>query len=428
MYDNNVNGIAVGEEFNLHSGINFTQLKADVNYLGFSGQLMDAGAGVADYRIQPGKLSTYGTSSFNPIELQQDNGTEYFAYINDEIALSEKLSVAAGLRYAYYVKKGSADIYVYEEGRPRSETSVTDTLSYGRGDVAQTYQGLEPRASVKYSLTPTSAIKAGYSRTRQYVQIVSNTATITPVDVWKLSNSYIKPQIADQFSVGYFSLTTNNAYEFSWEVYYKKLSSQIDYKDGATILLNPTLEADLLFGSGTAYGSEWLIKKNAGKFNGWLSLTYSRSFRTIAGSTQEETINNGIQYPSNYDKPLNLNIFTNYQINTRWTFSANFNYNTGRPITASDSWFRYLNTIFSNYKGRNQQRMPDYHRLDLSFNFNAPPDKKIQTSWSISVYNLYLWNNAYSTLFKHYYGSPVGAYKLSIIGVAVPSASFNIKF
>jgi outer membrane receptor protein involved in Fe transport len=383
---------------------------------------------MADYRIQPGKLSIYGTSSFNPTELQQDHGTEYFAYINDEIVLSEKLSVAAGLRYAYFVKKGPADTYIYEEGRPRSETSITDTLFYGKGDVAQTYHGLEPRASVKYSLTPTSSVKAGYSRTRQYIQIISNTATITPVDVWRLSNRYIQPQIADQFSVGYFSITPNNAYELSWEVYYKKLMHQVDYKDGATILLNPTLEADLLFGSGTAYGSEWLIKKNVGKLNGWVSFTYARSFRTIAGSTEEETINNGVQYPSNYDKPFNLNIFTNYQLSTRWTFSANFNYSTGRPITASDSWFRYFNTIFSNYQGRNQQRMPDYHRLDLSLNFNAPPEKKVQTSWSVSVYNLYLWNNAYSTLFKHYYGSPVGAYKLAIIGIAVPSVSFNIKF
>lgn len=256
---------AVGEEFNLNSSINFTQLKVNLNYQGLSNQLIDAGAGIADYRIQPGNLSTYGTSSFNPVMLRQDHGFEYFAYMNDEIVHNEQWSVAAGLRYAYFVKKGPADLYIYEEGKPRSKTSITDTLFYRTGDVVQANHGLEPRASVKYSLTPTSAIKAGYSRTRQYIQIISNTATLTTVDVWRSSNPYIKPQIADQFSIGYFLLTHNNTYEFSWEVYYKKLMNQVDYK------------AD---------------QKNVGKLNEWVFLTYARSFRTIAGSTEEETINN----------------------------------------------------------------------------------------------------------------------------------------
>ncbi|WP_017731394.1 TonB-dependent receptor [Nafulsella turpanensis] len=429
VYQNNVEGIATGEEFILNSGIDYTGLKADFNYLALQNQVIDFGGGIADYKIQPGILEVYGTSSFKPLELQRDEGRELFSYLNNEITFNETISLALGLRYSFFIKTGPADVYIFEEGKPRSETSITDTLSYADGEAAQTYQGLEPRASLKYSLNSISSLKAGYSRTRQYIQLISNTAAITPVDVWKLSNKHILPQVSDQLSIGYFLVKPDNSLEFSWEIYYKWLQNQLDYKDGAKILLNPTLEADLLFGEGTAYGSEWLVKKNEGKVTGWLSLSYSRSFRTIAGETKEETINNGLKYPSNFDKPINLNLFMNYQFPApRWTFSANFNYSTGRPITASDSWYRYYGKIFANYPGRNQERMPAYHRLDLSINYNPDPAKKIQTSWSLSVYNLYFRRNAYSTLFRHQYGRPPGAYKLSVIGVAVPSLSFNIKF
>lgn len=430
VYDNNVEGFATGENFILNSGINYSQLKADFSYSSVNKQLIEFGAGLADYQIQAGRLQTFENSSLNPIRLQKDNGTEFFSYLNDEITFSKKLSLALGLRYSFFLKKGPSEVFIYEEGLPKSPETIIDTLSYAAGRAAEQYQGPEPRASIKYSLGNNSSLKAGYSRTRQYIQLISNTAAITPVDVWKLSNRYIKPQIADQYSLGFFYVQQDRrVYEFSWEVYYKKLFNQLDYKDGAKILLNPTLEADLLYGEGSAYGSEWLIKKNAGTLTGWLSVAYARSFRTIAGSTKEETINNGLKYPSNFDKPLNLNLFVSYPFpSSNWSFSTNFNYSTGRPITASDSWYRYYGKIFANYSGRNQERMPDYHRLDIAFNYNSPAKKKIQTSWSISVYNLYGRKNAYSTLFRHVHASPPGAYKLAIIGIPIPSLSFNVKF
>jgi len=428
IYDNNIEGIAIGEEFNLNSGIDFTQLKADFGYFGLNGHLVDFGAGVSDYNIQPGQLEPYGTSALAPKTLQKDKGTEYHIYANDEIKVNEKLSVSVGLRYSYFAKRGPADVYLYESGKPRSETSIIDTLAYGAGKIVQSYQGLEPRASVKYSLDDDKSLKASYSRTRQYIQLVSNTAAITPVDVWKLSNTYLKPQIADQVSAGYFYVKPDNAYEFSWEVYYKLLTNQLDYKDGAVLLLNPALEADLLYGDGFAYGSEWLLKKNTGRLNGWVSLTYSKSIRKIEGETPQETINNGDKYPSDYDKPLNLNIFGNYQLTPKWTCSGNFTYTTGRPITASDSWYRYYDQTFANYAGRNQARMPDYHRLDVSLNYDFNEGKKVAYSGSISVYNLYGRKNAYSAFFQHYYGSPPGAFKLAIIGAPIPSVNLNIKF
>lgn len=428
VYSNNVEGIATGDEFNLSSGIDFTQLKADLGYFGLERHAIDFGGGVSAYDIQPGKLEPYGTSSLNPRELQQDKGTEYHAYLNDEITLNARWSVSLGLRHSYFVKRGPTDVYLFEEGRPRSETSITDTLVYGSGKPVQTYQGLEPRASVRFLLSDTRSLKASYSRTRQYLQLVSNTAAITPVDVWKLANTHIKPQVADQLAVGYFYVKPDNAYELSWELYYKLLHNQVDYKDGAVILLNPSLEAELLIGDGVAYGSEWLLKKNTGRTTGWLSLTYSRSLRKIAGNTPEETINRGEWYPSNYDKPINLNIFVNRQLHPKWTVSGNLNYTTGRPITASDSWYRYHGHIFSNYTGRNQARMPDYHRLDASLNYEFEKRKWVEYTASFSVYNLYGRRNAYSAFFRHYYGRPPGVYKLAIIGVPIPSLNLNAKF
>jgi hypothetical protein len=428
VYSNNVEGIAIGDEFNLNSGIDFTQVKADLGYFGLERHAIDFGGGVSAYDIQPGKLEPYGTSSLNPRQLQQDKGTEYHAYLNDEITLNPRWTVSLGLRHTYFVKRGPTDVYLFEEGRPRSETSIIDTLVYGSGSAVQTYQGLEPRASVRFLLSDTRSLKASYSRTRQYLQLVSNTAAITPMDVWKLANPHIKPQIADQWAVGYFYVKPDNAYEFSWELYYKQLQNQVDYKDGAVILLNPALEAELLIGEGVAYGSEWLLKKNTGRTTGWLSLTYSRSLRKIAGNTPEETINSGEWYPSNYDKPINLNIFVNRQLHPKWTVSGNLNYTTGRPITASDSWYRYYGHIFANYTGRNQTRMPDYHRLDASLNYEFEKRKRVAYTASFSVYNLYGRKNAYSTFFRHYYGRPPGAYKLAIIGVPIPSLNLNAKF
>jgi hypothetical protein len=428
IYKNKVEGISTGEEFELRSGIDLSQFKVDFGYFGKENHQVDFGAEVSLYAIEPGDLVPYGTSSLNRRTLQDDKGLESVAFINDEFKLNDKFSVSVGLRYSHFAKIGPSVTYVYAEGQPRSDLNIIDTLYYSSGNVVQTYHGLEPRASVKYSLSEASSFKIGYSRTRQYIQLISNTAAITPVDVWKLSNKHIEPQVSDQVSVGYFFMDPESMYEYSWEVYYKKLYNQVDYKDGATILLNPSLESDLLFGDGYAYGSEWLVKKNLGRMRGWVSFTYSRSLRKIAGATKAETINDGEYYPSNYDKPLNLNVFVDYHLWPNWKVSGNFTYNTGRPVTAADSWYWFQGQIFSNYAGRNQQRMPDYHRLDVSLNREIIKTDKAEYSGSLSVYNVYGRKNAYSMLYQHYYGESPSAYKLSVLGAPVPSINFNVKF
>ncbi|WP_347159550.1 TonB-dependent receptor [Pontibacter chitinilyticus] len=428
VYQNTVEGVGIGEEFKLNSGLDYSQAKLDFGYFGQENHQLDFGASAALYDIQPGDLVPHGTSSLNRRTLERDKGYEFAVYGNDEIKLSQKLSVSVGLRATHYRKVGPSAVYLYADGEPRSELTVYDTLQYGAGKTIQVYQGLEPRLSVKYSLSDQAALKVGLSRTRQYIQLISNTAAITPVDMWKLSNKYIKPQMADQLSMGYFFIHPENRYEFSWEVYYKKLYNQLDYKDGAVLLLNPTLEADLLTGSGYAYGSEWMLKKDKGRLTGWVSLSYARSFRKIKGDTPEETINGGKAYPSNYDKPINLNIFADYHLSPKWKASTTFTYTTGRPITASDSWYWYQDQIYANYAGRNQERMPDYHRLDVALTREIIKTKYAEYSGGISVYNLYGRKNAYSTLYQHYYGEPPSAYKLSIIGAPIPSVNFNVNF
>ncbi|SDL05179.1 TonB-dependent Receptor Plug Domain [Catalinimonas alkaloidigena] len=428
-YQNQVEGIRTGEEFVLQSGVDFTQVKYDGNYFGIPQHTLEFGAGGARYQVEPGDFQTYGTSSRTPITLDQDLGYETYYYLNDEVSISKALSVSMGLRHSFFAKYGPGEVYTYEEGVPRSENTIVDTVLYSSREKIKAYQGLEPRAAVKLSLNAESSVKLGYSRMRQYIQLISNTASITPVDIWKLSNRYLAPQIADQWALGYFFVRDDQAYEFSWEVYYKNLLNQLDYKNGATLSLNPALEAALLTGTGFAYGSEWLIKKNHGRLTGWLSLNYARSFRVVAGPTPEESINNGEVYPSNYDRPLNINLFSSYRLyDPRWSFSFNFTYTTGRPNTIADSWFRYYDTILANYRGRNQERMPDYHRLDIAFNYTSHPHKKVQSRWSFSVYNLYFRKNAYSLLYAHFYGSPVGTYKLSVLGSAIPSLSYQLTF
>lgn len=430
-YDNVVAGIAPDEQFQLSSSILNQQIKADFLKQATDNQTVEFGAGVGTFKINPGRLDiTNSRSAYNPVILDLDLGQEYWAYLNDEWVVNKKISLAGGLRLNLFQKLGPGETFIFGNDAPRSLSNIVETKTFKTSEVAKTYFGLEPRVSLKYSLGEGKSIKVGLSRTRQNIQLISNTSALTPADVWRLSNENIKPQIADQVSLGYFLVPKSQNYEFSAEVYYKRMLNQVDYKDGAVLLLNKYLEADLLNGIGLAYGSEFFLKKNKGDLTGWVSLSYSRALRKIAGSTPEETINSGKWYPSNYDRPINLNVFSSYQFPySPWSFSSNFVFTSGRPVTAADSWFPYYGDgIYSNYYGRNQERMPAFYRLDVAFLRQSPPEKKIKTEWGISIYNLSFRKNAFSTLFKHYYGQPPQAYKLSVIGVAIPSLNYNIKF
>jgi outer membrane receptor for ferric coprogen and ferric-rhodotorulic acid len=270
---------------------------------------------------------------------------------------------------------------------------------------------------------------------RQYISLISNTAAVTPIDIWKTSNKYIRPQTGDQVIIGYFKNFADNSIETSIEAYYKKTDNLLEYKDGAVLLLNETLEADLLEGRGRAYGLEFQVNKKSGRLTGWTSYAYSRSERQVDGEFPEEQINFGKFYPSNYDKPHNVKIVSNYRITQRWSFAANFVYSTGRPFTAPYSKYRIMNgpvtnITVANFSQRNQYRIPDYHRLDISVTLGAGHrrNRKWKGSWTFSVYNVYGRRNPYSVFFKHIYGTPPMPYKLSILGVPFPSLTYNFIF
>jgi len=280
------------------------------------------------------------------------------------------------------------------------------------------------------SMYDVNSLKFGYNRINQYIHLISNTTASSPVDLWQTSNYHIKPQTGDQFSLGYFRNFLGNSYESSIEIYYKTVDNLVDYKDGATLLLNEALEADLLQGIGRAYGMEIMLKKQTGRLTGSVNYTLSRTERKIDGPTESEKINNGEYFPANYDKPHDVAVIATYRITRRWTFSTNFIYNTGRPTTFPDSKFKYGGAVFANYEDRNQDRIPDYHRLDVSITLDGShkKNKRWEGSWTLSVYNLYGRDNSFSIFLRPERGFLPQARKLSIITSPIPALTYNFKF
>ncbi|MHA7101105.1 TonB-dependent receptor [Roseivirga pacifica] len=417
-------------------GVNQFEMNAKINYLSASQEFVSNhfdmhelkfGGKVTKYEINQGELRPLpGALNTEEITIPEQNGYEFGFYLADSWTVNEKLSVNAGLRYSMFNNVGPEDVYVYQDGVPMSTGSIIDTLSYGSEESIQKYGGFEPRFSLRYALDETSSIKVGYNRLRQYMHLVSNTAAITPVDVWQMSNSYIRPAVSDQYTIGYFRNFNDNSIEASIELYYKSSDDILDYKGGANLLLNETLETDLLQGEGRAKGIELSLKKTQGRTTGWISYTYSRTELRAISEFPLESVNNGNWYPANYDKPHNLSVVFTQQLTKRITFNANFVYSTGRPITAPTSVYQIgPYRQFPNYSERNQFRIPDYHRLDVSLTIDRgfAKFKKIKSEWNFSIYNVYGRKNAYSI----YFSDTSRAYKLAILGF-VPSVSYNFIF
>jgi len=434
-YNNKVFNQEQVNAFELDYGIVYKSLKADFTYY-LQRHLLDFGINSIWYEFHPGNLKPGSEqSNINPVNIEKEQSREMAIYINDEYKINPLVTLMLGLRYSLFQDIGPATVYSYMNDAPKDEGTITDTIKFSKGDVLNTYGGIEPRVSVKLGIGSSSSIKLSYNRMRQYIHIISNTTAITPIDIWKSSDKYIKPQVGDQVTIGYFRNFSGNSIETSLEAYYKTANNLVEYKDGANLLLNETLETDLLKGKGRAYGIELQVKKRTGRLTGWTSYVYSKSERKVNGEFPEEKINLGKYYPSNYDKPHNLKIVANYNITKRWSLAANFTYNTGRPFTAPYSKYIINNSILSNitvanFSQRNQFRIPDYHRLDISVRLGESHRKyrKWKGDWTLSVYNVYGRKNAYSVFFKDEYGSPPMPYKLSILGAPFPSLTYNFTF
>ena len=415
--------------FTMNFGVAQYNIKGDFNYFLNEKHTITAGLSTIRYELNPGKFLPSGNSSdVNPDVMQREQGMESALYIGENFDVTPNLSLYGGLRYSFYQTLGPKDVILYEPGAPRDRNSMIDTVRYGSGNVAS-YQGLEPRFSVRYLLGKNASVKVSYNRMRQYIQMLSNTTAITPTDIWKLSDTYIRPQVGDQYSIGFYKNFRNNLIETSVEAYYKDIKSTIDYKDGAELLLNRNIETDIVEAQGKAYGIEFLIKKAAGKLNGWITYTYSRSFLKMAGEFESETVNNGEYYSTAYDKPHAVNFIGNYKFSRRFNFSLNFVYSTGRPITVP--YYKYeiggSQRVF--YSDRNEERIDDYIRTDISINVegNHKIKKLAHSSWTLAVYNLFGRSNPYSVYFTSEKGVIKG-YQLSIFAQPIPTITYNFKF
>lgn len=414
-------------QFTLNSSINYqsgeTVLDVDLN----DKNKFTVGAKVTAYQNAQGDFKPAdGSFNLDPVTIPLEKAIESAVFIADSWEVTNGISLSLGLRYSNWRNIGPGDVYTYEDGVPMTPASIIDTVSYGSGENIQTYGGFEPRASVRFSLNQSTSFKVSYNKMRQYMHLVSNTVAVTPIDVWQMSNQHIRPAVADQYSVGLFKNFSNNTIETSVEYYYKSTQDILDFKNGAKLLLNETLETDLLQGEGRARGVEFLIRKKEGRVTGWMSYTYSRTELKAISEFDQETVNQGKWYAANYDKPHDLTFVIDYKIGKRVSFNANFTYSTGRPITAPTSSYAIgqLRSL-ADFSERNQFRIPDYHRLDVAVTVGRgfKKSRKYKSEWNIAIYNLYGRKNPYSI----YFDESSNANKLSILGT-VPSVTYNFTF
>jgi len=410
--------------------IDHFELKADFTWLSLGRHKLSFGGNSIFYNLHRGNVLPYGEGSLKvPVYLGNEKGVESALYFADEFALSPVLTIYGGLRFNYYMALGPAEVLQYAEGLPKRESNIVDTLMFGNGKVIKGYSGLEPRIAMNYLLGADNSVKFSYNRVRQFLFMLSNTIAISPSDQWKLCDYNFVPPYVDQVSAGYYHDFRKKGISTSIEVYHKWVSNVIEYRDGADFITSPHVEQVTLQGDQRAYGVELMVKKSAGKYNGWIAYSYSRSFMHFKGDYPGESINDGQVYPSNYDRPHNLSIVSNYKVDRRLSFSANLVYITGRPVTYPISVYYQENFQNVHYSDRNKYRIPDYFRIDLSINLegNLIRKKLAHSFWMLNVYNLTGRKNAYSVYFKNEDGVMNG-YKLSIFGRPVVTLSWNFKF
>ena len=403
--------------------------RADFLYFPSPEHRVEFGADGTFYHLWPGKRVPNGPlSEIITKTIENERAFEPSIYISDEYIISNDLTVSGGLRATLFTSFGPNTVLNYASGLPRSTANVTDTSHYKTGSIVKMYPTVDFRVSSRYVISPALSVKAGYQRVNQFVHMVSNNTSMSPTDVWKLSDKYIKPEQSDQISLGLVHLYTKRDIESSIELYYKRLDNLLDYKSGAILLMNEHLETDIIQGRGKAYGAEFMVKKQSGSLTGWISYTYSRVLLKTDSEFEEERINNGQFFPASYDKPHDLKIVANARLSRRFNVTANYTYNTGRPITYPVAFFTFNNASHIYYSNRNEFRIPDYIRLDLATTLhgNLKARKLMHPSLTFTVYNVLGRKNPYSIFFKTENGQ-VNGYQMSIFARQIYMVTFNFK-
>lgn len=418
------------DSFSWQSNIVNYSVKPDFNWYANNKNTISFGGQIIYYSFNPGQATAVSGGEIRSIGLPNKYAVESALYIGNEQKVSNKVTLNYGLRYSNYsyLGKGSATILKASDVQTGERKEILNTISYGKGETIQNFGNFEPRFAMNVGLNNTSSLKIGYNRLAQYIHLLSNTVASSPLDVWTPSSNNIKPQLSDQIAVGYFKNLADNMYETSVEVYYKTLQNQIDYIRNADLLLNPSVEADLLFGKGRAYGAEFFAKKNKGKLNGWVSYTLARTERKIDG------LNNNNWFASRIDKLHNLSVVGIFDLNKKWSFGTTFSFSSGTPASFPTNRFTWQGIALpQNYTDeRNTYRIPASHRLDLSATKKNKHAlfKKGESEWVFSVYNVYNRKNPFSVYVRQNEDNPAitEAVKYSVFASILPSVTYNFKF
>lgn len=433
------------DKFEWMSNITTYDLKPEFTYFLNTNNELTFGAEAIFYRFSPAEANFSSNGVNREFSLPKKRAFEYGLYVGNKQTVNEKIDVEYGLRFSGFNYIGPGEYYTFNDTIPGERRSPTAVFEADDWESIKGYNNLEPRVSVKYQLNRTSSIKASYNRMAQYIHLISNTTASNPLDIWTPSTNNIQPQNGQQWAAGYFRNFKNNMYEFSFETYYRKTENQIDYIDGAELFINDLLEGDVISGQGRAYGAEFYLKKNKGRLTGWLSYTLGRTELKIDGINYLDDLENrtGKWYPTRYDQTHNLKIAGFYELNKRWSVSANFTYLSGTPTTFPTHRYQieYLTIPENANNSRNNLRIPDYHRLDVSFTLlgrevrKNGKVRKNRDSLVITFYNIYNRKNPFSIYFwqgedrvEMGEPAPTRATQVSILGSIVPSVTYNFKF
>jgi len=406
------------DSFKATSKITDLNVKEDLQY-SLGSNTLKFGVNILHHTIAPGDVSTTGASSFNDKHVEERYGYETAAYVSNEWKANDKLTILYGLRLSGMFLLGPGTFSTYD-----AAGNTVTSKTYSSGSVVKNYLNLEPRVSASYTINDENSIKASYNRNTQNIHLLSNSTSSTPTDLYVMSSNNIKPEIADQVSTGYFKNFKDNMFEFSAEVYYKWLQSQIDYKDGAQLLVNQDVESQLTYGSGRAYGIELFLKKKYGRFNGWIGYTLSKTERKFAA------INDDHYFPARQDRTHDLSVVGIYKLNKRWTFSSTFIYATGNAVTYPTGKYNVGGLTTYSYSERNGYRQPSSNRLDLGATLEGKEHKRYHSSWTFGIYNVYAHRDPYSITFRDSKTVPntTEAVETSIFAVQIPSITWNFKF
>ncbi len=416
-YSYNIN-IMEEADILIRSEINDVNLKQDFTFYANARNTIKFGGNVIYHNILPGEITVEEGYNFDSDAIARRKAIEWAGYLSNSQNISEKIKIYYGLRLALFSNIGPGEYYEFDDfGK------LTNTIKVDDFEIFKTQGGVEPRLAINYIVNNKNSVKASYNKIYQFLHLLSNSTTTTPTDLWLPSSNNVKPQISNQVSLGYFRNFKNNEFETSLEIYYKDLQNQIDYKNGAELIYNSTVESELVFGRGWAYGTELMIKRNFGRLNGWISYTLAKTMR------QFDEINRGNPFPARHDRTHDISLVGMYDLTPKLKLSATWIYYTGNAVTFPSGKYEIEGQTLGYYTERNGYRMPNYHRLDFGLTWQRKKTEKFESSWNFSVYNIYGRENAYFIDFQKSEDNPDVTVAVQFaIFKAIPSVSYKFKF